>query len=177
MRTGPAIDLPGCLWPYGGMSNAALDQLTPASRSDLRALMPAGAVARRGAFLLLALAGLAAGFVLTGQAASAEAAKLAGEDLTRLLRGMAAIKVAIILPAIAAILWRLGTYASSALFAAYTASAVAMTLSIGLIWHMAHVGPGALLMHAGLIGTLVLLFRDKAVGQRLSSALKARARG
>jgi len=158
------------------MSNAALDQLTSASHSDLRALPLAGAAGRRSAFLLFAAAGLAAGFMLTGQAAAAEAARLAGEDLTRLLRGMAAIKAAIILPALAAILWRLGTPASPALFGAYTASAAAMTLSIGLIWHMAHVGPGALLMHAGLIGTLVLLFRDKAVGQRLAATLKARAR-
>lgn len=158
------------------MSNVTLDSLTSAGRSGQRTLLPAGVAARRGVFLFFAAAGLGAGFMLTGQAATADAARLAGEDLTRLLRSMAAIKAAIILPAIAAIVWRLGVPASSMLFAAYTASAAAMTLSIGLIWHMAHVGQGALLMHAGLIGTLVLLFRDKAVGQRLASALKVRAR-
>ncbi len=174
MSAGPAIDLPGCLWPYPAMSNATLDRLTSATWPDLSRLLPVGAIARRSAFLLFAAAGLAAGFVLTGQIAAANAASLAGEDLTRLLRGMAAIKAAIILPAVAAILWRLGVSISPAGFAAYTAAAGAMTLSIGLIWHMAHVGPGALLMHAGLIGTLVLLFCDKAAGERLASALKAR---
>lgn len=134
------------------------------------------AVSRQAAFAVLMGASLTAGFLLTGIEAATRAAALAGEDLTRLLRGMAVIKAAILLPAIAAILWRLGAPASSALFAAYIASAAVMTLSIGLIWHMAHVGPGALLMHAGLIGTLVLLFRDKAVGERLASALKARVR-
>ena len=158
------------------MSNVTLDSLTSAAPRDQRTLLSAGVAARRGAFLFLAAAGLGAGFLLTGQVAAADAARLAGEDLIRLLRGMAAIKIAIILPALAAIFWRLGAPASSALFAAYIASAAAMTLSIGLIWHMAHVGPGAVLMHAGLIGTLVLLFRDKAVGQRLASALKARVK-
>jgi len=158
------------------MSNVTLDSLTTATLRGQRTLPPGGVAARRGAFLFLVAAGLGAGFLLTGQVAAADAARLAGEDLTRLLRGMAAIKVAIILPAIAAIFWRLGAPASSALLAAYTASATAMALSIGLIWHMAHVGPGALLMHAGLIGTLVLLFRDKAVGEQLAMALKARAK-
>jgi hypothetical protein len=158
------------------MSNATLDRLTTTTRTNVRVAPLAAALQRRAVFLMFAAAGFGAGFLITGQAAAANAASLAGEDLTRLLRGMAAIKAAIILPAIATIVWRLGTPATSALFAAYTASAAAMTLSIGLIWHMAHVGPGALLMHAGLIGTLVLLFRDKAVGERLASALKARAR-
>ncbi len=137
---------------------------------------PDAVLQRRAVLLLFAAAGLGAGFLITGQAVAANAAALAGEDLTRLLRGMAAIKAAIILPAVAAMLWRLGAPISPAGLTAYTAATAAMTLSIGLIWHMAHVGPGALLMHAGLIGTLVLLFRDEAVGKRLAVALKARTK-
>lgn len=159
------------------MSNATLDRLTSAARPDLRICLPASAAARRATVLLFMAAGLVAGFVMTGQFAAAEAARLSGEDLARLLRGMAAIKAAIILPAIAVILWRLGVPASSTLMTAYTLAASAMTFSIGLIWHLAHVGPGALLMHAGLIGTVILLFRDKAVAERLAVALTARTEG
>jgi hypothetical protein len=61
------------------------------------------------------------------------------------------------------------------MLAGYTLAAMSMSVSPGLIWHMAHVGAGAFLMHAGLIATLVILFRDKAVGDRLAKLLKSRA--
>jgi hypothetical protein len=39
---------------------------------------------------------------------------------------------------------------------------------------MAHVAAGAVLLHAGLLATVVLLWRDPAVGQRLASLVAAR---
>ena len=62
------------------------------------------------------------------------------------------------------------------MLAGYALAGMSMSVSLGLIWHMAHVSAGAFLMHAGLITTLVMLFRDKAVGERLSGLLKTRLR-
>jgi hypothetical protein len=39
---------------------------------------------------------------------------------------------------------------------------------------MAHVATGAALLHAGLFATIVLLWRDPAVGARLASLVAAR---
>lgn len=39
----------------------------------------------------------------------------------------------------------------------------------GLIWGLAHIGLGALLLHAGLAATLILLWCDPQVGTRLAT--------
>jgi hypothetical protein len=39
---------------------------------------------------------------------------------------------------------------------------------------MVHVALGALLLHGGLIGTILLFWRDKAVGSRLAALVAVR---
>jgi hypothetical protein len=58
--------------------------------------------------------------------------------------------------------------------AGYAMAAAAMAAGPGLIWNMVHIGLGALFLHAGLVATLVMLWRDPAVAQRLSAAIAAR---
>jgi hypothetical protein len=43
-----------------------------------------------------------------------------------------------------------------------------------LIWDMAHVGIGAALLHGGLLAMVLLLWRDAAVGARLSAIIATR---
>ncbi len=102
------------------------------------------------------------------------AAAHAGDALTRLLRFMAVVKAGIALAACAAMLWRLGAAITLPWFTAYAVSAAAMAAGPGLIWGMVHVGLGAMLLHGGLIGTILLFWQDKAVGDRLAAVVAAR---
>jgi len=111
-----------------------------------------------------------AGFAACGTDASAHAVLQAGPDLTRLLRAMAGLKLLMAAGALAAMWWRLGAPASLPWLASYTAAGMAMAAGPGLIVSMAHVGAGALLLHAGLGATLVMLWRDPAMGPRLHEA-------
>ena len=46
-----------------------------------------------------------------------------------------------------------------------------------MIWSMAYIRSGALLLHAGLFATIVMLWRDPATGLRLSqTAAKRRSK-
>ena len=121
----------------------------------------------------VACAAFAVGFMATS--GSAHAVAQAGPDLTRLLRGMAALKARMALGAGAAVLWRLQTPVSGARFSLYAASVAGMAAGPGLIWQMVHIVSGAALLHAGLILCIVLLWRDPGVGQRLEQ-LVARKR-
>ncbi len=142
---------------------------------DTRALAGTDMSLRRrsvylGAVVLAAAAGLAA-LALPGSAA----ARAADPDLTRLLAAMGLLKFAMAALAAGAVTWRLGLPAGAGAMAIYTGLGLAMGLSPGLIFAMTHVGLGALLLHVGLFGTLVLLWRDRAVGEALSRRLAARA--
>ena len=117
------------------------------------------------------------GFWDTGAADSAQAVAGAGADLARLLRFMAVIKAAMALGALAAIWWRLGLAASPVRLSVYLATAAAMGAGPGLIWAMAHVAWGALLLHGGLFAALILLWRDPAVGTRLAEMAAMPSRG
>lgn len=157
------------------MSLAGFDTVLPSQSGPARRSWHYPAAGRRTVFLACAALAAVGGFALTGGAAASYAAAQAGGDLTGLVRAMAALKTAIILPAVSAVVWRLGAPARSEMLAGYTLAAMSMSVSPGLIWHMAHVGAGAFLMHAGLIATLVILLRDKAVGDRLAKLLTSRA--
>lgn len=132
---------------------------------------------RRLGFAALMTAALVAGFLATDGETARAAATHAGEDLTRLLRAMAMIKGAMALAAIGAILWRLGSAIEPVGALAYGVAGAAMMLSPGLIWNLSLVGWASVFMHAGLIGAIVLLWRDTAVSQRLDAMLSARRRG
>jgi hypothetical protein len=58
--------------------------------------------------------------------------------------------------------------------AAYALAFAGMAAGPGLIWQMAYVRTGALLLHAGLFAALILLWRDPAMGARLGAMVAAR---
>ncbi|MBV9118053.1 MAG: hypothetical protein JOY63_11905 [Acetobacteraceae bacterium] len=127
------------------------------------------------ALLLLAIAGaLAAGAFTTDAATTSHIAAQEGGDWTRLLRGMALLKAAMAAGATAAVLWRLGGAVSAPWWAAYALACAAMWAGPGLIWGLAHIGLGALLLHGGLAATIVLVWRDPAVAARLAELVARR---
>jgi hypothetical protein len=128
----------------------------------------------RGLVLAAVTAAAAATALAIDPAAAGRAAAQAGPGLTRLLRGMAAIKALMALGALGAVFWRLATPAPAAWVLAYAFTGAAMAAGPGLIWAIAPLGAGAALLHAGLAATLILLWRDPAVSRRLSSLIAAR---
>jgi hypothetical protein len=123
---------------------------------------------------LILAAAIAGGVMGTGAHASAQAVAKAGPELTRLLRAMAVIKMLIAIPVTAAIFWRLGAAITLPWFAAYALAGASMAAAPGMIWSMAHVGLGAMLLHGGLLASLLLFWRDKAVAVRLDSVMSSR---
>ncbi len=130
--------------------------------------------AARALLLLCLAAATTAGFVFTRGDANATAVAAAGEELTRLLRGMALLKALLAFGAAAAVFWRLGAPVSRARFVVYALACGAMAAGPGLIWGLSYVGAGALLLHGGLLATVVVVWRDPAAAARLSAILAAR---
>lgn len=128
----------------------------------------------RPLLLIVIAAAVAAAFLLTGQGQAARAIANAGPDLTRLLRAMAVIKAVAAVGVTAVVLWRFGVAVAPPWFAAYAASCAAMAAGPVLIWQMAYVGTGTLLLHGGLLGAGVLLWRDPALAGRLQAVIAAR---
>jgi hypothetical protein len=128
----------------------------------------------QGLILAAAAIGAVGGALATDGATAAAAAAHAGPGLTRLLRGMAAIKALMALGAGGAVLWRLGAPADPWRLAAYALACAAMAAGPGLIWAIAPVAAGATALHAGLALCLILLWRDPAVSCRLSALIAAR---
>jgi hypothetical protein len=124
----------------------------------------------QGGFLLVLAVAAAAGFAPE----SSLAVSHAGADLTRLLRFMAVIKAVIAVGAAAVVFWRLAVPVSLPWFAAYAMAGAAMAAGPGVIWGMAHVGLGALLLHGGLFATILLLWRDPATSGRMQAILARR---
>ncbi len=129
---------------------------------------------RRGVILAIMAAALIASLLATGNQATHLAILHDGAALTRLMRFMAAIKGVMALAAAAAVLWRLGAAISLPRFGAYAVTCASMAAGPGLIWGMAHIGPGALLLHGGLFATIILFWRDPAVGVQLAGIVDRR---
>ena len=134
---------------------------------DLRPLVARGLVA------LAVAAAIGAALLYAGPQAAA-AVDEAGGDLTALLRAMAALKALMAAGLIAAVLWRLGAPVGVPRLTGYGMASAAMAAGPPLIWSMAHVGLGALLLHGGLLAGLLLLWFDPATATRLSAALVRR---
>lgn len=134
-------------------------------------LQPWGA---RAALLLVVAAAFVAGFAVTDAATAHRAVSFAGPDLTRVLRGMALLKLTMASAAVAAIVWRLGTAIRPGALAAYVVAGAAMAGGPGLIWDMDYIRTGALLLHGGLLAIIVMLWRDPAVASRLAALVAAR---
>ncbi len=147
----------------------------------LRAPAPAGlrlgTTGARSLVILAFTAAAIAGAATTLLPASAHAVADAGADLTRLLRAMAGLKALMAGAAFWAVLWRLGAPATLPWLVGYGVAAAAMAGGPGMIWSMAYIRSGALLLHAGLFATIVMLWRDPATGLRLSqTAAKRRSK-
>ena len=146
-----------------------------AVRAKVQPGMQAGlspAVAR-AAVVGAVLAGAVVAFASTvGEEGAAVAA--AGAELTRLLRAMAGLKLLMAAGVAGGIYWRLGVAAPGWRVAGYVLAAAGLGAGPALIWTMGHVGPGALLLHGGLFGGVLALWRDPVVGERLAAAVRAR---
>jgi hypothetical protein len=153
------------------MTSIASPASSTAALAGTSTLSPAMA---RALLVLVTAAGVAAGLLTTGTEAFASAFALAGAELAHLLRAMALLKMAMAVGMAAAVLWRFGSPVTPAWWAAYALACAGMAAGPGLIWQMAYVRTGALLLHAGLFGTLILLWRDPAMGARLSTMVAAR---
>jgi len=149
------------------MSSAA----AASAHAPTRMFKAASPVAARVLLALVIVAAVAAGLLAAGLQSPAA---VADPDLTRLLRAMAVMKSVMAAGAAAAVLWRLGAAVAWPWLASYAAACAAMTAGPGLIWGMAHVGLGAALLHGGLLATGLLLWRDPAVGSRLSAIVAVR---
>ena len=145
-------------------------------RGEGAGVVASGSTGVRVLFVALLVAALVGGFVATSTAASAQAVSAAGEDLTRLLRGMAALKVLLALGAMLGVLWRLGAPVSAPRFVVYAVACGAMALGPGLVWEMVYVRAGAVLLHGGLLVAVVVLWRDEAAGTRLAEKIAERRR-
>jgi hypothetical protein len=130
--------------------------------------------ATRAALTLIVAVAALAGFLAGDAVATARAVSGAGEDLTRLLRAMALIKAGMASAVTAAVIWRLGLAVTAPRFAAYALACAAMAAGPGLIWNMTQVGVGAVLLHGGLFGAIVLFWRDRVVGERFGEIIAAR---
>ena len=132
------------------------------------------ASASRTVIVISMAAGLAVALLAGSAAETSHAISQAGPDLTRLLRAMAALKTMMAAGAVAALFWRLGTAAGPLRLAAYATTCAAMAAGPALIWQMAHVGAGALLLHGGLLACALLLWRDPATAAMLKAAVARR---
>jgi hypothetical protein len=119
-------------------------------------------------------AAVLAGLFATDPAAATAAVAQAGDDLTRLLRAMALIKAGLGALAVAGVWWRFGGGVGWLWFTAYGLACAAMAAGPALIWRMDHVVSGSVLLHGGLFGLLLLLWRDPDVARRLSALIAAR---
>ena len=150
--------------------------LTPSHAAAAAPRRYGSPITARLALAVMIAVALAAAFLATNPDTATQAATLAGKDLTRLLRAMAVIKAGMALAVIAAVFWRLGSAITLPRFGAYALVCAAMASGPALIWDMAAVGAGALLLHCGLLAGVVLLWRDPAVSVRLAALVAARRR-
>jgi len=133
--------------------------------------------------MLLAVIALACagGMLVTDSATTSGLIASAGRDWANLLRAMAVLKLLFAGAATAAVLWRLGAPISVTRWGGYALSAGAAWAGPGLIWGLAHILLGTLLLHGGLIATAVLVWHDPATRVRLSEiiadAVRHRGRG
>ncbi len=144
------------------------------SQSPVAQRKPSSPAPGRVVLLALVAAGALAGVLLTNEAAAQLAIAQAGPDLTRLLRAMAGMKALAAAGLVAAMLWRLAAPVSWGWLAGYALAGAAMAAGPGLIWDMAHLRLGALLLHGGLLATVVLLWRDPVMHVRLEQAVARR---
>lgn len=130
----------------------------------------------RTLFLAVILLAFVGGMLFTDSGVTARVIAGAGGDWANLLRAMAGLKLLFAGAAGAAVLWRLGAPISAMRWCGYALAAGAAFAGPGLIWGLAHIGLGALLLHGGLIASALLIWRDPAAHAMLSESVAIRAR-
>lgn len=143
------------------------------SNAPTRAAVFTPAKRRAGLLAVIAVAVIAGSFANPSQA-SHLAMVNDGAALTRLMRFIAVIKAGMAVVVSAVVLWRLGAAITLPWFIGYSSSCAAMAVGPGLIWGMASIGLGALLLHGGLLISILLVWRDPAVGVLLANTVAAR---
>ncbi len=118
------------------------------------------ALPRASAWRAALVAGTLVAITLAAALAQPSAALLADADLAFLLRGMAAIKAALVLLALALIGWRLGRPTAPAVAALYLLGAWLMAGATVLVWQLSAIPAAALAFHAGEITLLLVAWRD-----------------
>lgn len=126
----------------------------------------------RATLLLGCLAAVALAAAFGRPAASLQA----DPDLAFLLRGMAAIKAALVLAALAAVLWRLGHPVTQKAAQAYGVGVWLMAAACVLVWRLTSIPFAAIVFHLGEFTLLFTAWRDvPALRQaRQTAALSAR---
>jgi hypothetical protein len=155
------------------MTDIVFSSMTASARADRHAPPVASAMTSRVLILAIIAVASVAGFLVTDTADTAHIGA-ADPDLTRLLRAMTGLKLLMAAAATSAVLWRLAAPVSLIWLGAYATACAAMFAGPGLIWDMVHLKLGALLLHAGLIATLVLVWRDPVVARRLEAVISMR---
>jgi hypothetical protein len=123
--------------------------------------------ALRGALAAAVVAAGLLGWLLTSGEGADRAAANAGAELTRLMRLMALLKVALGVGALALVALRFRFAIAPGVAAAYIAAGAIMAAGPGLIWNMDHIGLGALLLHGGLAALVALAWFDGGTRWRL----------
>jgi hypothetical protein len=131
---------------------ATLDALAPAASTSA---VP-GPLALRAALAVGCAAAVGVGL----WAGHPQAFQEADPDLARLLRGMAALKALIVLPAVGVVWWRAGHPLGWRLAVVYLGGAVVMTGASVFIWQLTSLALAAVAFHAAGLAMLVAAFGD-----------------
>jgi len=95
---------------------------------------------------------------------AADGAPAADADYVRLMRGMAAVKGLLLLPALWAVDWRLRQAVRPPLAAGYAGAVWAMAAAPALIWGLQHVAAASVLFHGGMVAVVALAVVDSRRG-------------
>jgi len=153
---------------------AAIRAQAPSARSPSRHGFETPLVAKTLLLAAIALA-FAGGILVTDGATTARMVASAGSDWANLLRAMAMLKLLFAAAATAAVMWRLGAPISATRWSGYALATAATWAGPGLIWGLAHILLGSLLLHGGLIAMAVLVWHDPATRARLSEIIARRS--
>jgi hypothetical protein len=91
----------------------------------------------------------------------------ADPELAILLRGMAVIKIALIVPALALLWWRFGFALSAPVAAGYLAGGWLIAGATALIWQLSSIALAAAVFHLAGFALLLLALADRGVKLRL----------
>lgn len=116
---------------------------------------------RRAAILAACLVFAGAAYAVGNPAAWLEVAP----ETAQLLRGMALLKATIVVAALAAVLWRVGSPIEPPFAFGYGLALAAMTGAAVMVWQLSFLHVTSFVFHASLIALIVLAWRDDGVAK------------